>query len=114
MSQPMSKPVASPATKVEGTFIWYDLMTTDPQLAATFYSEVIGWNAKTSEVVSTYTILFKGEDRIGGLMALPEDYKNGGGKPCWNGYIAVDDVDGYITRIKKAGGSVCKEPWDIP
>ena len=114
MTQAMTNPVAPVATKVEGTFIWYDLMTTDPEAAAAFYSNVIGWDIKTSEAVSTYKILSNGEDRVGGLMTLPDDVKAVGGQPCWSGYIAVDDVDGYAARIKKAGGSVCKEPTDIP
>ena len=30
-------------TKPAGRFIWYELMTTDPQGAADFYEAVVGW-----------------------------------------------------------------------
>jgi predicted enzyme related to lactoylglutathione lyase len=29
-----------------GDFIWYDVMTTDPKAATSFYSQVIGWDAQ--------------------------------------------------------------------
>jgi predicted enzyme related to lactoylglutathione lyase len=29
-----------------GTFVWYDVMTSDTKAAESFYHEVIGWDAK--------------------------------------------------------------------
>jgi len=29
-----------------GTFIWYEVMTSDTKAAASFYSDVIGWEAQ--------------------------------------------------------------------
>jgi len=37
-----------------------------------------------------------------------------GARPCWTGYIAVDDVDTYAERVKGAGGKVLRAPLDIP
>lgn len=114
MTKAMKKPMEQTAAKVEGTFIWYDLLTTDPKAAAEFYSKVIGWKAEPSEVNPDYTLLFNGDDRVAGLMELPDDAKAVGAKPFWGGDIAVSDVDATVERIKKAGGSVCKAAWDIP
>ena len=37
--------------KPAGGFIWYELMTTDPEAATKFYGEVVGWKiADHSEI----------------------------------------------------------------
>ena len=33
--------------KARGRFVWYDLMTTDPEGAAAFYGKVVGWGTAT-------------------------------------------------------------------
>jgi predicted enzyme related to lactoylglutathione lyase len=45
-----------------GTFIWYDVMTSDTKAAASFYSEVIGWEAQEHAMPgnATYTVFSKG------------------------------------------------------
>jgi hypothetical protein len=32
----------------------------------------------------------------------------------WFAYIAVDDLDNRLKKLKQAGGTVHREPWDIP
>jgi predicted enzyme related to lactoylglutathione lyase len=34
--------------------------------------------------------------------------------PCWSGYVGVDDVDAYATRVTAAGGKLLREAQDIP
>lgn len=45
-------------------------------------------------------------------MATPEEAK--GMPPFWAGYVFTQDVDNTCSKVKALGGSVCKEPWDIP
>ena len=40
-----SKAVQMPEESVPGHFVWYDLMTTDPNAAVAFYTAVVGRNA---------------------------------------------------------------------
>jgi hypothetical protein len=47
-------------------------------------------------------------------MALPTQARETGLKPCWLGYIGVDDVDAVADRIAKAGGAIHRAPEDIP
>ena len=49
-----------------------------------------------------------------GLMAIPETMCAGGAKPCWSGYVSVDDVDGDAARVIAAGGAIARGPEDIP
>ena len=98
---------------MHGQFFWYDLMTTDTKAAAKFYGAVVGWGTEDSGVPgSDYTVFtVNGVGRLG-LMNVPKDMA--GMRPHWMGYIAVDDVDKAAAQVKKLGGSVEREPIEIP
>jgi predicted enzyme related to lactoylglutathione lyase len=97
------------------SFMWYELMTPDPVAAVAFYRRVIGWETKDSGVPGAgYTVLSVGERGVGGVMALTPEMTAGGARPCWLGYVGVDDVDGYAARVTAAGGKVLRGPADIP
>jgi predicted enzyme related to lactoylglutathione lyase len=96
-----------------GKFVWYELMTNDIKGALAFYGAVHGWAGQNVPGMS-YTILQAGERPAGGMMTLPAEAAAAGLKPCWLGYIAVDDVDVAARNIKAAGGSIHREPADIP
>ena len=70
-----------------GTFVWYDVMTSDTKAAKSFYHSVIGWDTKDSGMPDrSYTLLSMGPAMVGGLMPIPEDARAGRG-PTWMGYI---------------------------
>ncbi len=96
-------------------FVWYELMTTDPQAAEAFYRTVMGWQTADAGMPGMqYTILSVGSNGVGGLMALPADALAMGARPGWSGYISVDDVDAAAARIVQAGGAVHHPATDIP
>jgi predicted enzyme related to lactoylglutathione lyase len=99
-----------------GTFVWYDVMTTDTKAAAKFYGDVIGWSAQEHPMADggTYTIFSDGPTMVAGLMAIPEPMRAGGVPPCWSGYISTNDVDADAQRVAKAGGAIQRPPADIP
>ena len=102
-------------SKVQGKFVWYDLMTTDSKAAESFYRSVIGWDAKDSGMTDrSYSLLSVGPTMVGGLMPIPNAARAHGARPVWTGYIGVDDVDAYAARVKSAGGVVHRAPEDIP
>ena len=102
-------------SKHHGKFIWYDVMTTDCKAAESFYSRAIGWSAKDSGMSDrSYTLFSMGPTMVGGLMPITKEARAMGVPPCWTGYVAVDDVDDYAGRVKKAGGAVHRGPEDIP
>ncbi|MBV9840341.1 MAG: VOC family protein [Sphingomonadaceae bacterium] len=90
--------------------VWYELITSDHDAAEAFYTKVVGWRFTDSGVPGMrYSILHAGERPIGGLMTM-----EGGPRHAWYGYVGVDDVDAFAGKAKAAGGSVHKEPEDIP
>jgi predicted enzyme related to lactoylglutathione lyase len=99
-----------------GKFIWYDVMTNDTKAASDFYKDVVGWSAAEFPMAdgSNYTVFSQGQTRVSGLMKIPQEACDMGAKPCWSGYIGVDDVDADAKRIADAGGKIMRPPTDIP
>jgi uncharacterized protein len=96
---------------MQNPFIWHDLMTSDVEAAKKFYGTVVGWtfNAQMPEY---HVANVKSGQGMGGIMATPENLK--GMPPFWSGYIYVADVDAVCAKIKKLGGAIHREPWDVP
>lgn len=107
------------ASSFEGTFIWYELMTSDQDAAIDFYTHVVGWTAADFPSPPEmgdfrYTIFSVGDRGIAGLFAINEEMKATGARPGWLGVIGVADTDATAKRIAEAGGKVLKQPDDIP
>src|SRR5205085_180078 len=82
--------------------------------AQAFYEAVIGWRAKDSGVPGrSYTIFSMDDSMLAGLMPIPEDARRGGVPPAWMGYIGVDDVDAWASKVEAAGGRVHRPGTDI-
>ncbi|MBV8505349.1 MAG: VOC family protein, partial [Alphaproteobacteria bacterium] len=90
-------------------------MTTDMKTAKLFYANVVGWGARDASAPALGYSLFTVADLpVAGLMNMPEDAHNTGAPPHWIGYVAVDDVDSVVDRIKQLGGAVHVPPTDVP
>lgn len=94
-----------------GSFIWYELMTTDPEGAAKFYGDVVGWKvtggggAQGGGIDYRHIVRDDGGSG-GGVLAITDDMAKGGARPCWLGYIYVPDVDAAVAAIEADGGKV--------
>jgi predicted enzyme related to lactoylglutathione lyase len=98
-----------------GRFIWYELMTPDMAGAKAFYGDVVGWaSSDMPGAEGQYALFDIGGHAVGGLMPLTDEHKAQGVPPNWNGYVAVDDADATAAKAKGLGGSVMREPEDIP
>ena len=98
-----------------GIFYWNELMTGDVDAAKRFYEAAMGWTFDDMPMPAggTYTIAKAGDTMVGGMLNttgtemanLPEH---------WFCYIAVDDIDARCEAAKAAGGTVAREPFDVP
>jgi predicted enzyme related to lactoylglutathione lyase len=103
--------MASPASQ----FVWYELMTTEPSAAESFYKNVFGWHMQDAGMPGgAYTLLSAGTTMIGGLMGLSPEMCAAGARPGWIGYIGVPDVDASAARAVRLGGQQHRAPADIP
>ena len=97
-----------------GGFIWHELLTHDPDAAASFYGAVAGWTAQDAGQPGVdYRIFSAAGIGVAGHMALPPGAEAAGMKPGWLGYIGVDDVDAAVAAIVAAGGTVHMPAMDL-
>ncbi|MGH6786455.1 MAG: VOC family protein [Novosphingobium sp.] len=101
---------------LHGSWIWYELMTPDPEGARTFYEPVLGWSMTTGHGETTDYGFVTAPDgaMVGGLLRLTGEMTGHGARPCWLGYIGVDDVDATLAGIAGAGGKALMPARDLP
>jgi len=99
-----------------GDFIWYELMTADPEGAKAFYDAVIGWTiSEGAPEFNGYRMIGTSDGKsAGGLLPLTDEMQQHGARPTWLGYISVADVDRAVTGIEAAGGKALMPAFDIP
>ena len=98
-----------------GDFIWYELLTPDPDAARAFYETVVGWEIEASSSGPIdYRMIASANGPVAGLLPLTPEMQAGGARPGWLGYVAVDDVDAMLGSISQGGGAVHMGPLDMP
>ncbi len=93
-----------------GRFVWHDNISTGPDRAKDFYSQLFGWETEVfGEGTMDYPMIKVGEQNHGGYGKADE------GVPSqWTGHVLVEDVDETARKAEGAGGSVVTGPMDIP
>lgn len=99
---------------MHGKFGWIDYMADDVGAAEKFYGAVLGFESRDAGGGMDYHILHKAGVDYGGLMKMPAVAKAGGMKPCWLGYVMVDDIDASLAAAKAAGGQSYTPIVDVP
>jgi len=102
-----------------GSFIWYELMTSDADAAAKFYGSVIGWSigahSDSSPGGKDYRMIGRSDGGFeGGVLALTADMVSHGARPTWLGYLHVNDVDASVRAITADGGKLLMPAMDLP
>ena len=100
-------------TNVLGRPLWYELMTTDVDGAASFYGSVVGWStAPFKESPQPYTLLMRGPDQpAGGMMQRPAEVN---APPFWAMYVGVPRLEDANAQITRLGGRECSPIIDVP
>lgn len=101
------------AFETHGALSWGELMTSDPDAAIAFYSQLFGWEVEEmSNAAMRYTVVKAGGEAIGGIMKTPEQAQ--GLPPTWFNYVTVKDIDAIAARTTELGGRVMMGPQEIP
>ena len=103
-------------SKHHGSFVWYELISPDPDGAKAFYDSVVGWTiAASSSLPNGYRMIGRSDGKnAGGVLPLTDEMRDHGARPVWLGYIAVDDVDRTVSAIDADGGKALMPAFDIP
>lgn len=98
-----------------GDFVWYELMSPDPDASRRFYDDVVGWTVEAQPSGGMdYRMISAPDGLVGGVMRLTPEMREHGGRPLWVGYVGVDDVDASVSAIEAAGGRTLMPAWDMP
>jgi len=103
-------------TELQGKWIWYELMTSDPAGAKAFYEAVAGWHITLNAYPALNYGFIANDDggSTGGLLPLTGVMTANGARPAWLGYIGVDDCDAAVKAIEGKGGKSLMPAMDIP
>jgi hypothetical protein len=102
-----------------GVPCWVDTLQPDVDAAARFYGDLMGWTfagagAMPGDPPGRYFVAqFRGRD-VAGVGSQPSP----GGAPAmpvvWNTYVCTASADDTERGVKRAGGKVLREPFDVP
>lgn len=118
MAEQASEMAGQPLPK-QGTFVWTEIASNDAEKCKAFYTAVFGWKFKDSKASSEgmkYDEFSTGGDfPAGGLYQIdPKWFGDNPPPPHFLTYVAVDDVDANAKKAVELGGSLIREPMDIP
>jgi predicted enzyme related to lactoylglutathione lyase len=107
--------MANPA----GSFIWYELMTPDPDAIAPFYAAVVGWRIAARDSGQTGSMDYRNIGRAdskaaGGVLRMSADMLQHGARPMWLPYLLTPDVDRALSSIVSEGGRIQMPAFDLP
>jgi predicted enzyme related to lactoylglutathione lyase len=93
-----------------GVFLWNELVTSDADVAKSFYPSVFGWTTADMDMgdAGVYTLFKKGDgEDVAGAIERPD------APATWYPYLAVDAVDASAAKAGKLGARTLAEPFDI-
>lgn len=94
----------------EGTPCWVDLGVDDFDRAKRFYSELFGWQIEAGPAeFGGYATCTKDGRNVAGLAPKMESDQ----PTVWTTYLACDDVDVTLAKVRDAGGTVLTGPMDV-
>jgi predicted enzyme related to lactoylglutathione lyase len=108
--------LAEDRTPAGGGFIWYELLTSDPEASKKFYEPVVGWKfGDAAPEFNGYRMIGRSDGGYaGGVFPIDDEMRQHGARPAWLGYVHVTDTDQAARRIEKAGGKTLLAPFDVP
>ena len=99
-----------------GHFHWNELNTWRVGEAKAFYARTLGWTYESFPMADggDYTVCMSSGEPVAGIFEMREELGMEGLPNHWIAYIAVDDVDARLREVRAAGGTIRREPFDVP
>jgi len=117
MAEQASEMAGWPMPK-EGEFVWTEIASNDAEKCKAFYTAVFGWKFKDSDAAAGMKydeFATIGDNPVGGLYQIdPKWFGEKVPPPHFMTYVAVDDVDANAKKAVELGGTLIREPMDVP
>ncbi len=99
-----------------GHFHWNELNTWNLEEAREFYAHTLGWTYDRFPMKEggDYTVCMSSGEPVAGIFELRKGQGLDEVPNHWFAYIAVDDVEARVQGVGTAGGTICREPFDVP
>jgi hypothetical protein len=98
---------------IPGVPCWVDTSQPDPQAALPFYRDLFGWEFENVMPEGSEGQYFIGRIRGGDVAAIGSIPEGAPSMATWNTYLWVDSADETADRVRRAGGAVAMEPFDV-
>ncbi len=92
--------------------VHFELQADDPERASAFYKTVFGWDIKEWPGPMEYWLVTTGPKDAPGIDGAIMKRMSPGGQTI--NTIAVEDLDGSVKMVKRAGGKVVTQKDTIP
>ena len=97
-----------------GALTWNDLVTPDPDAAASFYGALFGWTVEELPESGGYRVIRNGERANGGILRLDPERMGPDAPPNWMPYFGHEDVTRLVEEIGGLGGRTLNGPLQMP
>ena len=93
-----------------GKFVWHEQVSSDPEQARDFYTQLLGWETEVFKPgEADYTMISSGGQSHGGFATAIE----GAPPPHWLSHVRVENVEDTVEKAKTAGGTLAAGPFDM-
>jgi predicted enzyme related to lactoylglutathione lyase len=106
--------IGAALVNTSGAMTWNDLITPDPDAAARFYGELLGWTTEEIPDAGGYRTIKNGERNNGGMMPLDPETMGADTPPYWMPYFGQEDVNRLVEEIGGLGGRLHNGPVRMP
>lgn len=99
-----------------GVPCWVDTAQPDPVAAVEFYGGLFGWDFTDRMPPGSpaqYFVASLDGREVAAIGSLPVDRPESPRLAMWTTYVGVDSVDETTAKVRKAGGLVVTEPFDV-
>ncbi len=94
-----------------GTPCWVDLLSSDPDRAAAFYGQVLGWDAEDAGEQFGHYVRFSSDGH--GVAGMMRNSPEMGSPDVWTTYISTDDIDATVAKATEAGATVMAPAMEV-
>jgi predicted enzyme related to lactoylglutathione lyase len=94
-----------------GCIVWHELVSSDPEASANFYSSIFGFEAVAQDMGELKATVFKqGDEMFANILPKPSPEA----PDAWVFYVEVRDAQETTDLAKKSGGAVIVPPMPLP